>query len=344
MTHLGVDVSEFQGKPDWPHAKLFDNLEFAIARVTFGSSKNDASYAYNRKAIPAAGLIPGGYHFLTSAYPAAQADLFCASVDPQAIHVLDVEYANLDVPAWVAQYRKHFPHHPLAIYTGRDLWSRAAGTLNGAQFGQLWLAGYRPNAYTLRTLELHDQYLADRAAGIHHAWHDDVQYNSREHHQARRVVGSLEAIGRKWAAASGITGYTFAGWSSWSLCQFSDHCSVTGISGGVDGDASNLTLAQLQDLTGADVAITDQDLDAIAARVVTKLLSTQPGGLPGSTGVDLERAGHAKDYQPTLDALAAQVAALQAAVANLAPSTGTGPSAPDVATAVLNLAAQRLAQ
>lgn len=249
MTLLGVDVSEWQGRPDWKRAKA-SGLAFAIARAQFGTSHPDKSYPYNRAAIPAAGLVPGAYHFLTSAPAAAQADLFCAAADPHAIHVLDVEYAHLDVPGFVARYRRHYPTKTLLIYTGRDLWTRAAGGLRGAGFGPLWLAGYRPNAYTLA-----QQVLDARAAGTVEDWHADVEL----HHADPGLygaVGALEPLTAKWAhaQAAGVTGFQFAGWSSWTLCQFSDHCAVPGISGGVDGDAFTGTLTQLRALAGTQPA------------------------------------------------------------------------------------------
>ena len=251
MTLLGVDVSEWQGRPDW-HRVRASGVVFAIARVSFGATHNDRSYAYNRASIPKAGLVPGGYHFLTGAYPAAQADLFCANVDPAAIHVLDVEYAALDVQAWVARYRRHFPDHELLVYTGRDLWSRAVGSLNGSAVGPLWLAGYRPNAYTLAA-----NVKTEQESGVSRDWHASVDmtplWDTRMLAQVAGPVGApgrVEPIGVKWAAAqrAGVTGYRFGGWTSWTIAQFSDHCAVPGISGGVDGDAFAGTIGQLRAL------------------------------------------------------------------------------------------------
>lgn len=206
---LGIDVSEFQGDPDWHKVKA-SGVTFAIARVAYGASRVDTSYAYNKLAIPNAGIIPGSYHFLTAGYEAAQADLFCSVADAHSIHCLDVEYAGLDVSSWVARYRTHYPHKLLLIYTGRDLWSHASGG-NGAQYGMLWLAGSSPNAYTPGS-------------------------------------GSLDSLWSA-THTHGISGYMFGGWTGWKFCQFTDRASIPGITGYVDGDVFSGTMSDLQALT-----------------------------------------------------------------------------------------------
>lgn len=208
LTLLGVDVSEFQGRPDWARVKAA-GITFAFARVSFGTTKLDSSYQYNRRSIPAAGIVPGAYHFLTNTSSVVtQADTFCRTVDPNAMHALDVEFASLDVSGWVRRYRTHFPHKTLLVYTGRDLWSRAGGG-NGSRIGPLWVAGYVPNAY----------------------------------------VSGSGSLARQWAkVGSNDGGVPFGGWSSWTFMQFTDTAQVPGISGGVDGDAFDGTLAQLRAL------------------------------------------------------------------------------------------------
>lgn len=209
---LGVDVSEFQGRPDWRSAHAA-GVVFAFARVSFGTTKTDNSYAYNVQAIPAAGIVPGAYHFLTSTSSVVtQADHFVRLADPKAIHAVDVEQnAALDVTGWVRRYRQHYPRKPLLLYTGRDLWRRSVGGLNGAAIGKLWLAGFQPNRYVLGS-------------------------------------GTLAQLWAKVGSADGAL--PWGGWSSWSFMQFSDQTKVPGISGGCDGDAFNGTLAELQALAG----------------------------------------------------------------------------------------------
>ena len=119
---FGVDVSKFQGKPDWAQVKAA-GVTFALAKVSEGRTYLDSSYAYNKAAIPAAGLVPGAYHYLywstaytTDAAWGGQAEWFVRNADPNAIHALDVEMRApagqfLNVRAWVERYRQLMPGH-----------------------------------------------------------------------------------------------------------------------------------------------------------------------------------------------------------------------------------------
>lgn len=271
MPLLGIDVSEFQGQPDWP-AVAGSGLAFAIARVSYGSGYTDRSYGWNRPRIPSAGLVPGAYHYLTGEPVAAQADLFCSLADPAAVHALDVEASALDVAGWVARYRTHFPGHPLLIYTGRDLWSRATGGTVGGPIGPLWLAGYRPNTY-----------IRDPAGGT---------------------------VEQLWASANGrcMTGLPFGGWDTACCIQIADTATVPGISGPVDADVWLGTTDELRALTGATVALTQDDLNKIAATV----WSATFGGSP-STGVLLQRAAAPLDVPGLVAAIVAALPAPPAA-------------------------------
>lgn len=212
MALLGIDVSEFQGRPDW-RAVAASGVVFAFARVRYGQTRADTSYAYNRSGIRAAGIIPGAYHFLTSTSPAdAQAKAFVADADPDAIHALDVEAAGLDVVGWIAAYRRFYPSKPLVIYTGRDLWRNATrGAVLGGPLGPLWVAGAVPNAYVPGT-------------------------------------GTLAVQAAKVGGQRG--GVPFSGWSAYSFMQFTDSARVPGITGNVDGDLFTGTFDQLKALTG----------------------------------------------------------------------------------------------
>jgi lysozyme len=221
---FGVDVSKFQGKPDWAQVTAA-GVTFALAKVSEGRTYLDPSYTYNKAAIPAAGLVPGAYHYLywstaykTDADWGGQAEWFVQNADPNAIHALDVEMRapagqSLNVRAWVDRYRQLLPGHPLLIYTNLGLWrtvSRVA--YDGAEFGLLWVAGYRPGRY----------------------------------------VPDKGTLGEQWShvTTSDDGGIPFLGWTSYTMMQFTDHAQVPGISGLVDGDAFPAGRAELLSLTG----------------------------------------------------------------------------------------------
>jgi hypothetical protein len=60
---FGPDVSQYQGKPNWYSVRTA-GLKFGIYKVSEGRTFLDPSCAYNKAAIPAAGLVAGGYHYL----------------------------------------------------------------------------------------------------------------------------------------------------------------------------------------------------------------------------------------------------------------------------------------
>lgn len=238
---LGIDVSEFQGKPDYGRVKA-SGVEFVISRVNYGAHRIDNSYlTWNKSAVPGHGLLNGAYSFLVSGQDVrTQADFFCQNVDENAAHFLDVELRqNVDVEGWVNQYRQHFPMHPLGIYTGRDLWHDSAPNLNGGLIGPLWVAGYLPNAYVPAHGRLQDVY-----AGV----------------------------GRNRG------GVPFGGWSDATLMQFTDNATIPGISGAVDGDVfygdSADWLGNL--VSGIDV---NALADAVAHRILATPINGSPESL-----------------------------------------------------------------
>jgi len=338
---LGVDVSEHQGRPDWGRARGA-GIGFAIAKVSEGTTYKDRSYAYNRDTIRAAGLVPGGYHFLVNTSPAvSQADAFAAVVDPHAIHALDVEKPGLDVPGWVARYRSHYPHHPLVIYTGRYTWPQAVGALNGAQYGALWVAGAAVTGYVPGS-------------------------------------GSLADLFAKLGPARG--GLPWAGWTTAAFVQFTDKAQVPGVDGPVDGDAFLGDQAALTQLTGDQQPQEDSmpTADEVATAVLHRLAAapSNPGDTdangalnaimrtvwtaawPAGTPQDPKRVETAQDrlvWASRQAAIAGDVAAVKAAVEALGtpaalaaaiavrlPAGGVDPKV--LAAAFADVLAARLAQ
>jgi GH25 family lysozyme M1 (1,4-beta-N-acetylmuramidase) len=236
MALFGIDISYFQGAVDFEKAKA-SGVSFVIAKVSEGHTYLDPHYLSNKRAIPAAGLVPGAYHFLrplNGSSIATQADWFCEWADPDAIHALDVEAAGpLDVKGFVAAYRKHYPTKTLLMYTGPALWAKVSKVpYDGAPFGPLWTAGYRPNAYVTAT-------------------------------------GSLQ---KQWATVTGNAALPWLGWNTWTIMQYTDHAVVPGVSGGVDGNAFGGTLSELKALAGrggVDDSMSAADVEALKAWLKT---------------------------------------------------------------------------
>lgn len=85
---FGVDVSEFQGHPDWPRVYA-SGRRFAYVRATYGAALVDTSLATNWMGVRAANLYRGAYHFAVPGETSAtvltdaqtQAAAFLAAVD-----------------------------------------------------------------------------------------------------------------------------------------------------------------------------------------------------------------------------------------------------------------------
>ena len=93
----GIDVSNHQGKIDWPRVAK-DDVAFAIIKATEGGDFVDKSFARNIEAARAAGLAVGAYHFFTFCRPGAdQALNFIATVPrdrPLLPPVVDIEFGG----------------------------------------------------------------------------------------------------------------------------------------------------------------------------------------------------------------------------------------------------------
>jgi peptidoglycan hydrolase-like protein with peptidoglycan-binding domain len=226
---FGPDVSQFQGRPVWYSVRTTGH-QFAIYKVSEGRTFKDPSCDYNKAAIPAAGLVAGGYHYLyfSAEYAnkpslwGAQADWFARNVHPQHGHVVDVEDAataghHLGVKEWVAEYRKLFPSHPLIGYLNRSLWrNRSRIPYDPADlFDAVWHAGIGDGYYT----------------------------------------GSKGSIPAEWAAVKGLqNSVASVGYPVVELWQITDHATVPGVSGGCDGNAYLGSAAELGALfTGKQV-------------------------------------------------------------------------------------------
>ena len=76
MAIQGIDVSRFQGKPDWQRVNQAGKI-FAFAKASQGVSYADPMFASNWTAMSNAGMMRGAYHFYSAASPAiAQANNF----------------------------------------------------------------------------------------------------------------------------------------------------------------------------------------------------------------------------------------------------------------------------
>lgn len=230
---FGPDVSQFQGRPVWGAVRT-SGCQFGIYKVSEGRTFKDASCDSNKTAIEAAGLVAGGYHYLyfSAEYAdnpklwGAQVEWFAKNVGAGHGHIVDVEDAatvgaHLGVKEWVAEYRRLFPDHPLGGYFNRSLWrNRSRIPYDPADlFDYIWHAGIGDGYYT----------------------------------------GAKGTIDAEWAAVPKLTNSVATlGYPVVELWQITDHATVPGVAGGVDGNAYLGSAAELTALfTGAKVDVPD---------------------------------------------------------------------------------------
>lgn len=134
-TCRGIDVSAYQAAQDWAAHKA-EGVVFAFAKASEGQHTHDSRFVAHIKAIKAAGLVPGAYHFAHPNQDAtAEAANYIAAVKAYAgkgfTHWLDLErlsdgsnYAgrtSAQIKAyavtWIAAVEKAFPGQRVGVYT-----------------------------------------------------------------------------------------------------------------------------------------------------------------------------------------------------------------------------------
>lgn len=126
MALQGIDVSHWQGQPNWKNVKRRYGIAFALIKATQGTGFIDPEFERNWSGAAAAGLARGAYHFGVGTPGAAQAKHFLDVVKPKEgdLLVLDLEI-NRDgpdmtvaqAPAFVREVEKKIGHPPIQLIT-----------------------------------------------------------------------------------------------------------------------------------------------------------------------------------------------------------------------------------
>jgi GH25 family lysozyme M1 (1,4-beta-N-acetylmuramidase) len=153
----GVDVSAYQGKPDW--RKVYDaGIRFGLSKVSENNNYVNSAWAHNKTGMAALGAVfaPGGYHYLRSGTdPAEQARYFHAAAGDMTnwMVVLDVERITnsagvvvskptaAQAHAWVTEYKKRAANHKVLGYLPRWYWEEL-GRPDLSFFDGLWGSHY----------------------------------------------------------------------------------------------------------------------------------------------------------------------------------------------------------
>ena len=156
MIDAVIDISHFNGSPDWAKVKASGILG-VIHKATQGVKAVDSTFAAARTAVPAAGLLWGAYHFGTGdAEGSAQAQFFLDTVKPDAntICVIDFEPnpSGTEMPldhlfGWIETVQKATGRAPV-VYGGKSLLFGAVGKASHPTLAAcpLWVAEYNTHA------------------------------------------------------------------------------------------------------------------------------------------------------------------------------------------------------
>lgn len=153
---LGIDISEYQGKINYPGLQLQlqnHQIEFMVIRATMGDDGLDSRYKENWESIQTLPLTRGVYHYYRpNENSAKQAQNFIKTVKLQSgdlIPVLDIEKHSTiqsreklreGIKNWLRIVEEHYGVKPM-IYTGdRFFWE----VLHDHGFDEypIWVANY----------------------------------------------------------------------------------------------------------------------------------------------------------------------------------------------------------
>lgn len=229
---LGIDVSSYQGNITWPSV-AGAGITFAWAKATEGTGYQDAYFVGNQNNGKAAGVIMGAYHYARYdlhagiAGATAEANYFWNFARNHIRGDGKTLMPMLDVEASPAGYT------PAALGAWINQWCQTVVT-NAAAAG----VTVRPVIYVSAC---HANYF-DASVAQWIPW--IANYNGQD-----------PQTGTPWSVCGG---YNI--WGTWAVWQYTSSGSIPGISGNVDRDAFNGTLATL---TNTLVVVGDSDGDGM---------------------------------------------------------------------------------
>ncbi len=206
----GIDVSQYQGQPNWGSVHSGSGIVFSFARAVAYYGTNDPDFGYDMQNGKAAGVYMGAYDFVYPAYESATGD---------------ADYFNGVIKPYVAAGY---------MYPALDLeedCSASGGSMDAAQITS-WV-----NAWAT---ELQKDLAGDGYPGVIPIIYMNSNY-------ASNCITSSIGNWHLWIAdycgcgspSTGIFGF-------WNYWQYTSSGSVSGISGNVDMDYFAGTLSQLQ--------------------------------------------------------------------------------------------------
>jgi len=146
---LGVDISHWNDKIDWPKFVEQSKPKFVFIKATEGLTVKDSLLETHRAGARAATLPTGYYHYLRPGDGTAQADYFLDALGadlgllPLAADVEEGALKLSEVREFVDRLKARAPNKAVTIYTRASLWQEIGGNTAGQpDFSdcQLWVA------------------------------------------------------------------------------------------------------------------------------------------------------------------------------------------------------------
>jgi lysozyme len=214
---LGIDVSSYQGYVTWTSV-YGDGVRFAFAKATEGTSWSDADFAGNISRGKGAGVQMGAYHFC---HPEANC------VSPESNHFWAKAGGTI-----VADGKSIFPMLDLEVFGGHSCQSSYTDWANtwGSYVDGKTSLSLRPVIYISACNACYLNSGINLGAAI-------ACYN-----------GQNLYTGNPWSTCTSCN--VWGGSNAWTYWQVSSSGRVGGISGNVDLDAYNGTLAELKSWQG----------------------------------------------------------------------------------------------
>jgi lysozyme len=219
---LGVDVSAYQGGSINWSSVYSDGVRFAFSRATTGYDySEDSTYPNNMTRGKAAGVLMGAYHF-SHCYantPASEATYFW-------------NYAGSKI---VKDGKSLDPMVDFEVFSGHD----------GASSYTAWFNDWSADVKAKTSNFMHPVLYASACGGM-----CDLTTACTLSQWVANYNGENLYTGGPWNECTSCNYVDHGGSANWTYWQVSDTGSITGISGHVDLDTYNGTLANLDPYQG----------------------------------------------------------------------------------------------
>ena len=216
---MGIDVSAYQGGSINWSSVYSDGVRFAFARATTGYDySEDSTYPNNMTRGKAAGVLMGAYHFshLYANTPAQEATYFW-------------NYAGSKI---VKDGKSLDPMIDFEVFSGHD----------GASTYTAWFNDWSADVKAKTSNFMHPVLYASACGGM-----CDLTSACTLSQWVANYNGENLYTGSPW---NECTSCDYVGSGNWTYWQVSDTGAITGISGDVDLDTYNSTLANLDPYQG----------------------------------------------------------------------------------------------